>query len=56
MSEEIVTYKVKERIVLRKYSGDPPFTEDMLIEAVVTENGQVIDRWHKGDSRPPPED
>lgn len=57
MADEQVPVVTSTRMVLRKYEGDPPFTEDRLVEAIVTVDDEIVEVWKRGESEgPPPED
>lgn len=43
----------KERVVLRKFDGDV-CDDEHLAEVIVLEDGEVIDRWHRGEERDAP--
>jgi hypothetical protein len=56
--------QISERAVLRKFDGD--WTDEQmangeaqaagaLAEAIVVIDGQIVDRWHRGEERDAPE-
>ncbi len=52
---DITNAKVRERVVLRKFEGDVQSgQEPEPVEAIVIIDGQITERWFKGDPRPCP--